>query len=368
MSIANNFSYNFELGKQNFYNSKINIKTDKTLNTFKLKPYEKSDIMTESKLEDLRKAALIQKLIRKQVYSILKPGLKYFDLKTFIETKAKTYCKESSGLAYPIGISVNNIAAHDSSYIGDIREFKLNDIVKIDFGIHVNGNIIDTAFTTIIGYDFKTELSNSEFFPLIQATADATYNCISQAGPDCNLMDLSKNISEIIESYEIEKNNGDVIPIIPINALGGHNILPYKIHGGKLILSSPHSSQTHMRMEENEIYAIETYATTGPSRIRALNNSTHYMIHDPESKLFVKEIKSMSIRDKLNSFNTMPFHSDWILTNNKDKMELDLLVKKNLVESFPPLADDPNTFTSQLEHTICIKTTGTEILSLDTDY
>ncbi len=365
MSITNNFSYNFELGKQNFYNSKIDVKSEKI---FKLKSYEKSDIITESKLEDLRKASLIQKLIRKQVYSVLKPGLKYYDLKTFIESKAKTYCKENSGLAYPIGISVNNVAAHDSSYVGDVREFKLDDIVKIDFGIHVNGNIIDTAFTTIIGYDFKTELSNSEFYPLIKATADATYNCISQSGPDQNIMDLSQNISEIIKSYEIEKKNGDVIPIIPINALGGHNILPYKIHGGKLILSSPHHSQKGMRMEENEIYAIETYATTGPSRIRALNNSTHFMIKDPESKLFVKEIKSMSIRDKLNNFNTMPFHSDWILTNNKERSELDFLVKKNLVESFPPFADDPNTFTSQLEHTICIKSTGTEILSLDTDY
>jgi len=51
----------------------------------------------------------------------------------------------------------------------------------------------------------------------------------------------------------------------PIDNLSGHQINPYEIHGDKFIRPVKNDDQT--KMEEGEYYAIETFGTTGRSRI-----------------------------------------------------------------------------------------------------
>ena len=44
-----------------------------------------------------------------------------------------------AGLAFPTGCSINNCAAHYTPNGGDATVFGPNDVVKIDFGTHING-------------------------------------------------------------------------------------------------------------------------------------------------------------------------------------------------------------------------------------
>lgn len=63
-----------------------------------------------------------------------------------------------------------------------------------------------------------------------------------------------------MESYEVEIG-GKVFPVKPVRDISGHNINRYQIHGGKSIPFVKNSSQT--KMEEGEIFAIETFGSTG---------------------------------------------------------------------------------------------------------
>ena len=58
------------------------------------------------------------------------------------------------------------------------------------------------------------------------------------AGPDVLINEISKEIQEVMESFEVELD-GKLYPIKPFDNIGGHNIEPYRIHAGKLILSKP---------------------------------------------------------------------------------------------------------------------------------
>ena len=63
-----------------------------------------------------------------------------------------------------------------------------------------------------------------------------------------------------MESYEVEIG-GVVYPVKSIRNLNGHSIGPYQIHAGK---SVPIVGGTEtIFMEEGELYAIETFGTTG---------------------------------------------------------------------------------------------------------
>ena len=303
------------------------------------------ELNTEDIINNLKIAANIHYKVRTECQQYLKSGKKYYDIVKLYENEIKKYSTDKIDIAFPVGFSVNNICAHDSSYMGDNRVLNKGDIVKIDFGVHCNGYIIDSAYTHVVDTDFNN--LNKKTQNLINSTIEATNIVIKNSGVDARLYELSELIEETISSYDYIK---------PIYAIGGHNILQNKIHGGKLILGKPHSSQEGIKMEENEIFAIETFASTGTGHLKMLPNITHYMQKNNDSKS-TNLLNSLKCGDYLKKRSMLPFNMDWI--DNLFKRELDLLVKMNIVESYPPLGDiKDNSLTSQHEHTIFIKESG----------
>jgi methionyl aminopeptidase len=63
------------------------------------------------------------------------------------------------------GCSLNNCAAHYTPNNGDNTVLQRDDVCKIDFGTHINGRIIDCAWTVAF---------NLKYDPLLQAVREAT--------------------------------------------------------------------------------------------------------------------------------------------------------------------------------------------------
>jgi methionyl aminopeptidase len=317
------------------------------------------NITPEEVIDNLKKAADIHYKVRNECRNLIQSKTKYIDIVNNYYDSIKKYSDDKSGIAFPLGFSINNICAHDSSYSGDKRILNKNDIIKIDLGIHYNGYIIDSAQTLIV--DNEINNMNDNIKNLLNSTIDATNIAIKNAGVDVRLYELSELIYETINSYDNIK---------PISALGGHNIEHYQIHGGKLILCKPHEIQKDMKMLENEIFAIETFASTGTGNLLYCDNITHYkqIKNDKQSDKFMK---LFDIKDYIKNRKGLPFNYDWIKDCKSDKIkkELNNLVKKNIVEQYPPLSDiNKNSYTSQLEHTIFIKENGIINLSNFEDY
>jgi methionyl aminopeptidase len=300
---------------------------------------------TEEIINNLKIAADIHYKVRTDCQKYLKSGKKYYDIVKLYENEIKKYSTDKIDIAFPIGFSVNNVCAHDSSYKGDNRVLTKGDIVKIDFGVHSNGYIIDSAYTHAVDTDFNN--LNTKTQNLINSTIEATNIAIKNSGVDVRLYELSELIEETISSYD---------GIKPIYAIGGHNILQNKIHGGKLILGKPHPSQEGVKMEENEIFAIETFASTGTGDLKIMPNITHYMQKNNDTKS-INLLNCIKCGDYLKKRNMLPFNMDWI--DNLNKKELELLTKMNIIEAYPPLSDIKDySVTSQHEHTIFIKESG----------
>lgn len=102
-----------------------------------------------------------------------------------------------AGLAFPTGCSLNHCAAHYTPNAGDPTVLGKDDVCKIDFGTHINGRIIDCAFTLTF---------NEKYDKLLQAVREATDTGIKTAGIDVRLCDIGEAIQEVMESYEVEIN------------------------------------------------------------------------------------------------------------------------------------------------------------------
>lgn len=68
-----------------------------------------------------------------------------------------------------------------------------------------------------------------------------------------------------MESYELELG-GKTYPVKSIRNLNGHDIIQGSIHGGKSVPIVKSSDNT--KMEEGEVFAIETFGSTGKGYVR----------------------------------------------------------------------------------------------------
>jgi methionyl aminopeptidase len=113
----------------------------------------------------LEKGAYIHKEVRKYLYKFLKPNIKLLDIAKIIETKTKELSVNDNtinyGIGFPSSLSLNDCAAHYHPLSNDDTIVTKNDILKIDFGIEINGWIIDSAFTITFDNKYLTKTSSA---------------------------------------------------------------------------------------------------------------------------------------------------------------------------------------------------------------
>ena len=157
-------------------------------------------------MEEWIEAGKIAKEAREFGKSLIKEDAKIIEVAEQIENKIK----ELGGKpAFPVGLSVNSMAAHDSPLLNDSRVFRKRDIVKLDMGAHVNGKIADTACTIEIGTKDNTKL--------IEASEEALNNAIKAVQPGIYVSELGRVIQETITAYGFS----------PVRNLSGHLIKEY---------------------------------------------------------------------------------------------------------------------------------------------
>jgi len=350
---------NYPIGQHQDYTNGIDD------NTQRVTPEEmraKDRMYEEDMLKDLRQAAEAHRQVRQDCQSWIKPGMKMFDIVERLEAKSRQLIGEKGlerGCAFPTGCSLNHVAAHYTPNKGDDTVLQYDDVCKIDFGTHVNGKIIDCAWT---------QYFNPKYEPLVEGVRAATEAGIKAAGVDVRLCDIGEAIQEVMESHEIELD-GKVFQVKSIRNLNGHSIEPYRIHAGKSVPIVKGGDAT--RMEEGEQYAIETFGSTGRAQVWEDMECSHYMKNwdAPHTPLRTKSAKSLlNVINK--EFSTLAFCRRWLdrLGENRYLMGLNQLVKSGLVNEYPPLVDIKGSYTAQFEHTIFLKSSGKEIISRGDDY
>ncbi|KAL6406618.1 methionine aminopeptidase 2 [Ilyonectria robusta] len=319
-------------------------------------------------LSDYRQAAETHRQVRQWAQKNIKPGQTLTEIANGIEDSVRRLVGHDglsegdaivAGMGFPTGLNLDEIAAHFSPNAGNKTVLQQNNVMKVDIGVHVNGRIVDSAFTMA----FDPTYDN-----LLAAVKDATNTGVREAGIDVRLGELGGLIQEAMESYECEIN-GTTHPIKPIRGLAGHTILPYSIHGTKSVPLIKTDDMT--KMEEGDVFAIETFGSTGTGRVWDEGETSHYALRKDAPKV---DLRLSSARSLLNTiqknFSTIPFCRRYLDRIGQEKYLLGLhnLVKSGIVEDYPPLVDKKGSYTAQFEHTILLRPTVKEVISRGDDY
>ncbi|EEP80723.1 hypothetical protein UREG_05565 [Uncinocarpus reesii 1704] len=330
------------------------------------------DRMNNDFLSDYRQAAEIHRQVRQYAQKeLIKPGRSLTEIAEGIEDSVRALTGHMgleegdslvAGMGFPTGLNINHCAAHYSPNAGNKMVLQHGDVMKVDFGVHVNGRIVDSAFTVA----FDPVYDN-----LLEAVKDATNTGIREAGIDVRMSDIGAAIQEAMESYEVELN-GTTYPVKAIRNLNGHTIGHYLIHGGSTGKSVPivkGGDQT--KMEEGETYAIETFGSTGKGYVRDDMEVSHYArVPDaPNVPLRLSSAKNL-LNVITKNFGTLPFCRRYLDRLGQDKYLLGLnnLVSSGLVDAYPPLVDVKGSYTAQFEHTILLRPNVKEVITRGDDY
>ncbi len=326
---------------------------------------KEAERLMEPDLKDLRRAAEVHRQVRKMAMERIQPGMLMTEVCEIIESGTRTLNEAKgleAGIAFPTGCSLNFCAAHWTPNGGDKTVLKYDDVCKIDFGTQVNGNIIDSAFT--LTFDPK-------FDKLKEACKEATNEGLKQAGIDVRLGDIGGAIQEVMESFEIDLD-GKTYPIKCIRNLNGHSIGKYRIHAGKTLPIVNNHDQT--KMEEGELYACETFGSTGKGYVHDDLETSHYMLNwdaPASASSYLRSAQSKALyRTIKDNFGTLAFCRRYLdrLGESKYLLALNTLVQSGLVDPYPPLCDTKGSYTAQYEHTFILRPTCKEVLSRGDDY
>lgn len=161
---------------------------------------------------------------------------------------------------------------------------------------------------------------------------------------------ISGIIQETMESYEVELN-GKTIPVKAIRGLTGHNILRYKIHGDKQVPFV--KCKTDQRMEEGDVFAIETFGSTGRGRIKDDQGVYGYGRNEGADTSGVRLASARSLLKTIDeNFGTLVFSRRYLehLGVKNYHLGMKSLIDQGIVEYYEPLVDVLGSKVAQFEH------------------
>lgn len=313
--------------------------------------------------QDFRKGAEVHRRVRHKAQSSIKPGMGMIEIANLIEDSIRNYTNNDhtkvQGVGFPTGLSVNHVAAHYTPNTGDKTVLNYEDVMKVDIGVHVNGHIVDSAFTLT----FDNKYDN-----LLAAVKDATNTGVRESGIDVRLNDIGEAIQETMESYEVELD-GKTYPVKCIRNLNGHNIGDYVIHSGKTVPIVPNGDMT--KMEEGETFAIETFGSTGNGYVVGSGECSHYAKKQGSESIKPPTERSKQLLKSIDdNFGTLPWCRRYLERTGEDKylLALNQLVRAGIVEDYPPIVDIKGSYTAQFEHTILLHPHKKEVVSRGDDF
>ncbi|MEM5804741.1 MAG: type II methionyl aminopeptidase [Candidatus Aenigmatarchaeota archaeon] len=249
-----------------------------------------------------------------------------------IAEKTEARIRELGGKpAFPMNVSINDVAAHYTPVAGDRMVIGKNDYVKLDVGAHVNGFIGDTAVTVRpAGED-----------DLIRCSKKMLDAALPLFVPGTRISDIGAAIEDVAKGMGFK----------PVANLTGHSLSQYDLHAGHVIPNVRNGAGK--RLEEGEAYAVEPFATTGAGMVKDSEPTLIFRcIADKPSRL-PEARKIMELAKK--EYSMLPFAKRWLkMPGVRMEAALKQLVSAGALHPYMVLKEVSGAPVSQAEHTVLV--------------
>lgn len=276
------------------------------------------------------------------VRSKVAPGVGFLEICDFVKKEVES---REGKLAFPTGIGVNQVTAHFAPQDGDESVVGEKDLVKVDFGVHVDGYVTDTSVSVTFNADYNL---------LLEATERALEAAVAMARKETRAGEIGREIHREAARFGFKT----------IENLTGHTLDRYVVHAGKSI---PNLYMPGMQtLRKGEVFAIEPFLT--------LNSGAGYVIDGPTKTIFSIVARKKTGSTELDEFaemvwserKTLPFTPQWYSSEFRDgQLEgiVSRLVAKKVLRAYPILVEASGAPVAQFEHTMGLEENGLVVLT-----
>ncbi len=288
-------------------------------------------------IENYETAAKVHALCRQRARDFIQPGVKLLDIAEEIESLTR---KHGCGIAFPLNLSLNDVAAHYTPSDKDETRVERGDVLKVDIGVHKNGYLVDAAITL----DFAQTKETKNLIAATQAALEAGFAEVKEG---VEVGTLGGAIEKTLRSFGVD----------PIANLSGHGIDEYTAHCSPSI-PNVDTGETDA-LEDGQAYAMEPFASIhGNGRI-----SDAGVVEIFEVNGLVPGIRNVNARKLLDfcaeTYEGLPFAERWIardvdMSAFARKTALRELVKYGALEAHGVLKEKKGAIVAQFETTMLI--------------
>lgn len=288
-------------------------------------------------IENYETAAKVHALCRQRARDFIQPGVKLLDIAEEIESLTR---KHGCGIAFPLNLSLNDVAAHYTPSDKDETRVERGDVLKVDIGVHKNGYLVDAAITL----DFAQTKETKNLITATQAALEAGFAEVKEG---VHVGVLGGAIEKTLRSFGVD----------PIANLSGHGIDEYTAHCSPSI-PNVDTGETDA-LEDGQAYAMEPFASIhGNGRI-----SDAGIVEIFEVNGLVPGIRNTNARKLLDfcaeTYEGLPFAERWIardldMSAFARKTALRELVKYGALEAHGVLKEKKGAIVAQFETTMLI--------------
>ena len=264
---------------------------------------------------------------------LIKPNMFLFDIAEKIEDKIR----ELGGApAFPVNLSINEIAAHATPAFKDTQ--KASGLLKVDIGVHISGIVADTAFSI----DLEDSKENNALIAAAESAVKKATDLVTK-NEQVRIREIGRIIATEIESRGFQ----------PIRNLSGHSIESFNLHAG---ITVPNYDNAQEKVLDLGVYAIEPFATlsTGAGIVRDGKKSGIYALRkeSPVRDSTAREI----LRYILENYKTLPFCTRWLQKKfgSRTLLALTRLEQSGILHHYPQLIEQAGKKVAQAEHTVVI--------------
>jgi len=279
--------------------------------------------------QNITKAGEIAKQVREYAAKLIKKDMKLFDIAEKIEDKI---IELGGKPAFPTNLCINEIAAHYTPTQDD--EDVACGLLKVDFGVHVDGAVADTAFSI----DFDGSEENKKLIKTAEECLAGAINAV-------------RDIKTLGEVGKVVQETAEAAGFSPIQNLSGHEIEEYDLHAGITIPNYDNGSNVVL---EKGVYAIEPFVTSGQGKVYEGKPSGIYKVSGsgPIRDSKAREIFSFILEE----YQTLPFCSRWLVKKfgSRALIALKRIEQAGNLHQYPQLIETLKKPVAQAEHTILI--------------
>ncbi len=240
--------------------------------------------------------------------------------------------------AFPCNICIDHVAAHYTPPANSIKTIPDGSLVKVDVGAHYSGFIADSAITVNV---------NSEHEELIIAVEEALDNVVKELEPRMRVSKISRIIEKTIKYYGFK----------PIVNLAGHKLAQYKVHTGIIIPNVRSFRDVFNRLEPENAYAIEPFATTKKGKgevIGRRGGNILKLVSEKPPKMGAARSLFLEIQ---RNYKTLPFTKRWLTKSSRNprfERAFKYLMDKGFISEYPMMIEVNEQPVAQAEHTVVV--------------